>query len=210
MRPLSAISFDERYELAWMAVVEHLYTTEEPPRRYDLVNAGLDGIRDGLNAQLSSHGINNNTYEPAPHFLRYWSAHVGTHDDFADHLVETLALPQVLACLTPRQYEAIAALAAHGTQRAAAQSLGIKPATLSARIARARQRIADLWHEHETPVYTVRKGDAERCHAGHSRAEYGSPDGCRACKRTSGLARYYRHKVLDDDGRVVRAPRKSA
>ncbi|MBB3041161.1 hypothetical protein [Nocardioides soli] len=201
IRNTSLVGFDERYETAWLAIIERLYDGPEMPTSEDLIQVGKGAIRDEVNALLHHRGINNYTYQDTPNSWKYWSVISAADEDFTGRLVERLALPQVLALLTPGEYEAIAALAANGTQAAAAAAVGIKPSAFTARIARARQRIIEAWFEHETPRKSTTKGNDIACSAGHPRATHSTKDSlghwdCRTCRRRRDLAGYHRRKPL--------------
>lgn len=188
----SPLSWDDRYEAAWMGVVEALYGEVTRPDFAALVLAGLKAVSDENHAYRQAHGMGGASKrdgQPSVSFSKYWSTR-GSDWDFTDEIAERLSLPVVLGLLTPKQYEAIAALAAHGTQERAAQALGVPALTLHAQVKDARRRIIKAWFAPETPHDTsIRTRDSETCRYGHSRAEHSfvrPNDGgvrCRMCER---------------------------
>lgn len=183
--------FDEsdRREAAWHAIVVELYTNYERPERHELVRAGRNAILEFVDEMSQTQGRRaRHDYEESPRFKAYWLHVTSSADDFTEGLTERMALPQVLAILSPAEYEAIIALATHRQQTAAAEALGISEAAMNARIAGARKRIMRLWFEHETPRDL--KTTPDRCKWGHSFAEHGvrKADGrvhCGKCGRDS-------------------------
>lgn len=202
---INAIDREEREQTAWHGVVEYLYdcgcgfgVCNRPAgvTFHELLFAGMDAIRTELGNTLRHHGQRPDPaggYEDAPNFLKYWlpvrKSKYWDDDGFSDHLCEKMALATALATLTPRQYEAIATLAAFDNDAgAAAAALGAKYHAFMYHVYTARRRIAQVWFEDEQPPTS--KPTGETCRVGHSRAEHGvqKPDGawtCRACKRAS-------------------------
>lgn len=186
------LSWSDRYDAAWFGIAERLYRAGSPrPTRRDLLDAGLQALSATLDAEYRHHGIAKRSGQTAPHFAKYWLA-VGGSDDFTDRIVERLALPQVLAELTDLDYETFAALAAHGSNQAAAAALGIKAQAFNARVSRARRRFAETWLDHETPP--APPDLTKTCKAGHPRDDTnGYSTGrqwvCRTCARASDRKR---------------------
>lgn len=189
----------DRWDYAWHAIVEHLYTTEQRPTNVELVRVGMNALQAVVAENLHHHGSNLHTFEVGPQFGKYWLPVAGTGEDFTDRLIERMALPQVLGQLTAGEYEAIAALAVHGSQPAAADALGITISAMSMRLRTARQRILTVWLEGETPP-RVRKADLEKvCRNGHDRATHSDKDEqgnwrCRRCQRNGARRRSARER----------------
>lgn len=180
---------EDRKDAAWHAIVELLYSCAEYPDGYTLIKAGSAAVNRETNDAYRHLGITRH-HEDAAKFTKYWLPVITPAADFAEHLVERLALPQVLGELTPLEYETLITLAAHGNQVDAAAALGIKPAAFSQRIQSARRRIVRVWLEHETPVGAGprRSTSAQECSAGHSREQHGYKNSkgwwrCRVCVR---------------------------
>ncbi|WP_340540427.1 hypothetical protein [Nocardioides sp. GXZ039] len=204
------LDWGDRHEVAWFAIIELLYTTSERPTRYSLINAGANAIDAAINQELHHHGVRNTTYELGANAEMYWLAITAPPPDFTDRVVERLALPQLLSLLTPKQYEAVAALAVHGDLISAAESLGLKMTTLHARVAAAREVLTAAWHAPETPRRRRSRSESDDvCTWGHDRATHTFRDPktqkriCRACRRS-------RERRRSDARRAKRAAARRA
>lgn len=148
-------SVEDRYQAAWDGIVEHLYEAEHWPSGDKLVSAGRRAIALSSQAEQHHHGVRHDrTHEgpgSMPHFQRYWCLMRKPYPSPEVHAVERVTVPQILARLYPGERKALAALAAHGTQEAAARALGMKLPSYRATLGRARRRFLDLWHEGEKP-----------------------------------------------------------
>lgn len=188
IHPSRMVSFDEVAAIAWHGIVVALYEAETPPKRYDLVAAGLSAVHHEHQRMTQMYGISSRG-GAAPNFVRYWSDRNGG-GDFTDRIAERLALPAVLGELTPMGYEAISTLAAFdGDMHAAAAAIGVGYTTFESRIVRARRQLEALWFEHETPRSRA-PGGKDKCVNGHSRAEHGHRDKrgswvCRPCHKSA-------------------------
>ncbi|MDI6908633.1 hypothetical protein [Nocardioides sp.] len=202
-RALDYVTPNHRWDCAWFGVVEHLYASEGPPEFFDLVDAGRRAIRAAAEDDARERGVlKSNRPNPGRRYslrsghMKYWINDNRTKSaDFTERTVERLALPQVLALLSEIEYEAIAAMAVHGTQSAAAAALGLGHSAFETRLYRARERILRAWLEGETP-WSLRNVDLNyECRAGHLRTEHGfrlngdGPWRCRACIRNAGRRR---------------------
>lgn len=193
----SLLQWEDRYDAAWMAIVESLYAAIERPTFRELVLVGLKAVSSENHAHRSTHGLggaHRRDGDVSPSFKTYWTRRGDS--DFTDAIAERLALRTVLGLLDGRQYEVIVALAVHGTQEKAAQALGIHPLTVNRRVKAARRIMIDAWFAPETPPDTsIRSRDAETCRYGHSRAEHSfvrPNDGgirCRVCERNRSRRR---------------------
>jgi hypothetical protein len=180
----------DRKEAAWFGIVDMLYSATSYPDGYTLIQAGTAAIRTETNQAFRHGGVDKNSGADAANFAKYWLPVTRPSGDFTDGIVERMALPPVLGVLTAPEYEAIAALATYGSQKAGAEALGIQAGAFSGRIQRARRRIVEVWLEHETPANTARRSTSdEQCAYGHDRAEHGYKDPkkgwwrCRVCVR---------------------------
>lgn len=195
----------EAREEAWNGIVDVLYSSPEKPSEWSLVDAGARAIGERVRMDLRDQGRRQNKtaggYEDAPRFEAYWIHMVGARPDWTDSIVNRMALPEVLAVLTPAQYEAIIALAAHGKLRPAAESLGMEYAAVKHRVHAGRKRMLEVWFEHETP-HTTSKADAGvACRYGHARNEHGFKNAagvwaCHRCLRAAGRRRRARRGSL--------------
>lgn len=192
------LTWGERYDIAWMAIVEEIYTAQEKP---DLVEVGMSAVGAESKAHLRHHGVVGLTgaNEFTPRFRAYWH-HVAAETDFTDGIVDRLALAQVLGVLTPKEYEAIAALAALGSSVAAAKALGLSRPAFKERLRRARAKIFALWYAPETPrdLGRYKLTPDGQCTYGHDLTEHGVIyDGrlrCRRCKRNDARRKLARNR----------------
>jgi DNA-directed RNA polymerase specialized sigma24 family protein len=144
---------EDRFDAAWHAIVEQLLTAKEPPTRNDLLWAGRQGCDDEVRQQQRAHGYNHHLPGTGtrPRFESYWfTASAHTHSP-ENGVVERHALRQIWPRLTPRQRQALTALAACGDYQLAAAHLGVTEGTFQVLISRARRRFLQLWHEGERP-----------------------------------------------------------
>lgn len=189
--------FGERVDAAWFGIAERLYDIDaypDEPAERDLFIAGRIAVNQQEQQDRQAHGINkSDDFKERKSFGTYWRTVAAPTEDFTDRIAERLALPQALKLLELEEYEAIAALAAFGTYRAASEALGIGENLLWKRISSARRTIIAAWIAPETPPEKPKPGTT--CRAGHPRAEHGfqekiSADGrtawrCRICRRKS-------------------------
>jgi len=199
------IAIVDRWEAAWFGIVEHLYAVDERPEPDELVKAGAHAVREAARECLQSHGLREGGNQRGSHFERYWRSVNASEDDFTERLAERLALPQVLGQLTDKEYEAISALAVHGSNVRAAAALGVGTAAQTGNVLRARRKILEAWFSPETPRQFAHKSP-DACRYGHARAEYGRRNAagaweCLRCRRTNHVRAYYARKQ-----RVAEAP----
>ena len=143
-----------RYELAWSAIAEHLYSTpdDQPPTPFDLINAGSRSVSRHIQTEMRHHGRDrHNDGEEMPHFAAYWTWMGIPSRGPEQRVVEQTALWQIWAQLSDTHRQVLGALAVHGDYQAAADALGRNPGTFKVHISRARKAFLALWHEHETP-----------------------------------------------------------
>lgn len=148
----------ERYDTAYSAIAEHLYTATDAPSRRDLVRTGQLAIYAVVQDYRRHHGFYKaKTIGAAagpgssPAYARYWVGFTHATRSCEERVVERMALGQILATLTSRQVEALTALGALDDYRAAAAALGIGSTTFRSLIGRARKQFRALWHEGEQP-----------------------------------------------------------
>ena len=149
----NAADVQDRYDAAWHAIVEHLLTAEEQPTRHDLYWSGMSGCDRSVQQSQQAHGYNH--HRPGtgvrPGFERYWGTTAAVTPSPENRVVDREALAQILPTLTPRQQEALRALAATGDYEEAAHLLGVTPGTFHVLVSKARKRFLALWHEGEQP-----------------------------------------------------------
>lgn len=203
-RTLSA-DMTTRYDTAWSAIAEHLCSAETPPGWNDLVRIGWQAIYADVRAVNRMYGVDSTSRSgevaSAPRFVAYWLADRAQAVDVG--LLERIAVHQILATLPEHQRQAVVALAVHDDYAAAADALGLKYATLTARLRFARQAFRTLWFAPDTapPAKGTdrrvgSRAQSNHCPAGH---EY-TPENtivrpssrgrrCRACERIRDAAR---------------------
>ncbi|MEU7855154.1 hypothetical protein [Nonomuraea sp. NPDC049141] len=142
-----ASDVEERYNIAWTAIAEHLAANDEPPSWRDLVQKGTAALSRYTEADMRHHGHRANIRA----YVVYWWVTCGPHDTHEDRIVERAALHQILAALTDRQREVLHALAVYEDHGKTAAALGISLATYRSRLSRARRHFLELWHEDEEP-----------------------------------------------------------
>jgi hypothetical protein len=142
---------DDLYSAAWHGIVEHLCTTDEPPSRHDLLDAGRQALAQDVKATMRHHGARNDTRNNGARYAMYWEWAGRAVPSAEAGIVERIALAQILAALTPRQREAFTALASTADYLDAARLLDIEAQTFRSLLGRARGAFRGLWHEGEAP-----------------------------------------------------------
>ncbi|GEP40615.1 hypothetical protein NPS01_42780 [Nocardioides psychrotolerans] len=183
----------DSYDNAWHAIVELLYSQDEPPTYFDLVNVGKLAIQRAINDEYHHGGIDNKTGLAGPNIGKYWASVVAPREGFADRLIDRLAIPHILGSLTELEYEVLGATIHHDTQRDIAATLGISRESVQKNIASARARFIAAWFAPESPPAprARRTTSDDECSAGHSRGEHGFRRadgrrwGCRVCQRNA-------------------------
>lgn len=149
-----ALDYADRRDIAWSAIAEHLCGAEEPPRRQELVRIGWQAIYRSVRDTYRGRGYVDGNYglDGAPtmsRFVMFWGSAVTPSPE--DWIVESAAVSQVIATLTPTYRDALVALAVHDDYMLGAASLGINYKAFVARIGVARKQVLTLWHQGETP-----------------------------------------------------------
>lgn len=145
----------DRYDAAWYAITEHLYTVEAPPGPGDLIWVGRTAIYDEIRDYRHHHGFFKSDYHngpgSSPAFWRYWWPVTWAVPSRENVIVERMALWQILDVMHPVRREAIIALATFDTYDRAAMALGISYRAFVIRLNHARADFRALWHEGEAP-----------------------------------------------------------
>jgi hypothetical protein len=147
-------SFDECYDVARFAIVEHMYEADDRPHWHDLVHIGKRAICRYLDDEFSVHGQdlkNMNSQISRVRFRMFWWDQSEPTGSCENHVVDTLAMRQIWPKLTYRNKRLIKALAVHGDYDSAARSLGISRNTFIDKLSEARKQFLRLWHEGERP-----------------------------------------------------------
>jgi hypothetical protein len=144
----------ERYELAWSAAAEHLYSASGPTTRHDLVGAALAAMTLMAQSNMSCHGVSQRAHHgggsgSAPRFAAYWIS--APAEPAVDKVDDLLALVQIWPRMSEAERRAVTALAALGEHGAAADALGLAHGTFRRHLTEARRRFLRLWHEGEVP-----------------------------------------------------------
>lgn len=134
---------------AWSAIVDLLYTAEEPLTRHDLATEGRKGIWALVKDHRQTYGYRDrdpyNGVGSAPHFALFW--HQPAEASHEERFVEQVAVWQVFNTLTDRQREVLLAAAVHdGDYVAAALSLNMAPGSYRTWLSQARRAAAAQWH----------------------------------------------------------------
>lgn len=174
-----ACDYLDRLDTAYGAIVVYLYEAPHWPTRHALIRSGAQAVSRMVEKDLRQRGYRRGNgfagAGSAPRFAAYWDAYL-VAPSHETRIVERVAVRQVLPRLTPRETQAVAALAAAGDYQAAADALHMNPSTFNDTIRRARRRILALWHEGETPrrqrTADIRIGNrvsgrATHCRKGH-------------------------------------------
>lgn len=150
-----AMDTPDRLEAAWYAVVELLYSADQAPSGNDLIWAGNRAIDRLVRDEYHSHGVPGRDWMAgkcsAPNFQRYWWLSMLPAPSCENRVVERQALRQIWPRLTPRQRDALTALASTGDYQLAAGAMGVTLGTFNVQISKARKVFFALWHEGESP-----------------------------------------------------------
>lgn len=156
----AATDWRDRYETAWSAIAEHLYTAPHWPTRHALTQAGQLAIYRAVDEHQQAYGYYRRKTDgiqhgvaSSPAYRTYWWDVCGALPvpSPEGRIVERAALGQILPMLTAGQREALAALAVCGTYQDAAAMLGKSYGAFTSLIATGRRRFLRLWHEGEAP-----------------------------------------------------------
>lgn len=148
------MSFPDRLEMAWSAMMEEICLGDRCPSAQDLVAKAVGAIQREAHQLRAAHGTGNQTAKGVGvaglNFHRYWwQRHVW---GFEDLVVDAIAVGQIWERLTPRQQMVLAALMkADGDVREAAESLEYSLAHFRKLLKEARDHFLEWWHEGEKP-----------------------------------------------------------
>ena len=145
----------DRYDTAWSAIAEALYSREHPAERHLLVAAGRKAVHRSADRYCQAHGyFRHKTASGAassPAFRTYWLDTTRTTGSPEDGVVDRLALLQIWPTLTEGQRSALFALAVHGSYEAAADALGLSRAAFKQLVSTGRRAFLRRWHQGEAP-----------------------------------------------------------
>lgn len=150
-----SVPFAERLELAFSAIAEHLYASEQAPTSSRLIRVAWNAMRAQVEDDWHTHGVaRSNVFEEATgvNFWRYWNVYTRHRSPIDERVVERQALWQIWQALDPRWQQILGALAEHGDYGRAAQALGMeRRQTYITYVSCARRAFLELWHEGEIP-----------------------------------------------------------
>ncbi len=139
-----------RYETAWSAIAETLYSATTAPAPGDLMSAAHTAIAIHAQDELHHLGIDFRTGS-MPRFAAYWEHTARSSPSPERGVVDRHALWQIWPHLTGRHRDVLLAHAAADGWRAAAASLGMNEGTFAGLLSTARKQFLALWHEGEQP-----------------------------------------------------------
>lgn len=148
----------DQHDTAWEGIAGHLCEAKAPPSERDLLEAGRAALAREVRDQMRHRGERRDGSNDGTRFAAYWNWAAGCVPSPEGPAVERVALGQVLAALTPRQREALTALALHGDYWKAAAHLGIENQTFRALLGRARGEFRRLWFAPEAPPRVTSTG----------------------------------------------------
>jgi DNA-directed RNA polymerase specialized sigma24 family protein len=145
--------FDERLEVAWHAIIEHIYTSPESPHVREVIRAGWRAIGDHVDRGHRFYGRDSHDryVRTTAGFERYWWTVARATPGPEERVTDRVALAQIWPQLRPVHREVLAALAAHDDYGRAAEALGKSRKTFTTLVGQARQAFLDLWHQGESP-----------------------------------------------------------
>jgi len=149
-----SVDFDQRLEVAWHAIIEHIYTADAPPAMPDVARAAEYAVSQDVQQMHRFYGRNTQDRyagTTTAGFERYWRTTASLSPSHETTVTERVALAQILPRLRPLNQEAITALSAHEDYGLAADALGISRRHFTDRISKARREFLSLWHEGELP-----------------------------------------------------------
>jgi hypothetical protein len=142
----------DQHDTAWEGIAERLCSATSRPSRQDLIEAGRAALSREVKDHARHHGAGSHNGIPnaGARFAAFWSSASAVASPEGP-VTERVAVGQALAALTPRQRDALSALALHGDYWAAAGMLGIRPQTFRALLGRARAEFARHWFAPDAP-----------------------------------------------------------
>jgi hypothetical protein len=149
-----SVDFDQRLEVAWHAIIEHIYTASGPPAMPEVARAAEYAVSQDIQQMHRFYG--RNTHDryagtTTAGFERYWHTTASHSPSPETTVTDRVALAQILPRLHLLNQQAIAALTDHDDYGLAAEALGISRRHFTGRISQARREFLSLWHEGELP-----------------------------------------------------------
>ena len=145
------LPYQDGYDIAWSAIAEHLYATNERPEPNELLAAARTALSEAVYAEWHHRGYDYNKRDGImPRYAAYWTGGRATPDP-GPAIVDRAALWQIWPHLTELQRKALLALATHEDYRLAAAAMGMSYGAFKQRVGQARRTFLALWHEGEAP-----------------------------------------------------------
>ncbi len=148
-----SIDFDQRLEVAWHAIIEHIYTSDQPPDKSAVLRAAAHAV--GQDVQQLHRFYGRNTHDryagTVAGFYRYWQPAASPCPSPETAVIDRIALAQIWPRLRPEHQKVLAALTVYDDYGLAAAALGISRTWFTTRLSQARREFLTLWHEGEPP-----------------------------------------------------------
>jgi hypothetical protein len=148
------MDYRDRYDAAWHAIAEAIYSSDERPSPRDLKVAGTHAVNRLAQDEGHHRGLDRDNpaagLEGMPNFQRYWALHHVTPSP-EDAVVDRVALAQIWPTLSRTHRQVLLALAVYADHPLAAEATGRSLPAYRSHLKDARQAYRGLWHEHETP-----------------------------------------------------------
>lgn len=150
-----AADYRERYEAAWLGIVERLIDEPTRPTPGELVWSGQQAVNALVRAYRHDHGLPcDGVSDPESltrGFQRYWWLSMRVQPGHAPGVDERIAVNQIMATLAETERATLFALAICGDYAQAAALLEMTYQTFHTSLSRARRKFFALWHEGEQP-----------------------------------------------------------
>ncbi len=116
--------YDERLEIAWFAVIEHIYSAEERPEVSHLLRAATRAIHSQAHQEHRFRGLTGTDGGIRAGFECFWWSAAGHGASPEGRVTERIAVQQIWPLLRPRYQRVFAALAVYEDYRLAAGAVG--------------------------------------------------------------------------------------
>lgn len=157
-----AMDYTDRYDAAWHAIAESLYTADTAPTRRDLTLVGARAVNQLVQDHHRTWGIARTWGSgegTVPGFQRYWELDRRVTGSPEDAVIDPTALRQIWPRLSVTHQQVLLAMAVHADQVVAAAAVGKSYACFGSHLKNARRQFFELWHEGETPSRLWGKSD---------------------------------------------------
>lgn len=148
-----SIDFDQRLEVAWHAIIEHIYTSDQPPEPSGVLRAAAHAVGQDVQQLYRFYGRNSHDRYAGTvaGFERYWWSTASPCPGPESTVIDRVALAQIWPRLRPEHREVLTALTVYDDYGLAAAALGISRTWFTTRLSTARREFLKLWHEGEPP-----------------------------------------------------------